>query len=158
VPGVDALARPRPPWHNDTFLTGNWPAKSMRLALAFLAVSIALPAYAEPMRVSGKLGYLSEWEIVADVTERRAEGKAEFAGPVTVRHVGVCTTGRPVEMSGEIRYRISGWIKPRMTATLSLDGTDCDFVASGPETYDGVMACEQWRGVPLSLSLNPARR
>lgn len=121
-----------------------------------LLVTAAHPAHAGSAQVTGKLGYLSEWEVTAKVTERLAEGKKEFAGPLTVRHVGMCTTGRPAEMSGEIRYRITGWIKPRMTATLLLDGVECGFEGNLSDTYDGVMSCQQWRGVPVTLSVKPA--
>jgi hypothetical protein len=127
----------------------------MRLVLVILIVAVAEPVRAEPVQVSGKLGYLSEWEVSAKVTERLSEGRKQFAGPLTVRHIGVCATGRPAEMSGEIRYQITGWIRPRMKATLSLDGVECGFEGSLSDTYDGVMSCDQWRGVPVSLSVKP---
>jgi hypothetical protein len=123
--------------------------------LLILSVAAAHPAHAGSSEVTGKLGYLSEWELVAKVTERVSHGKKEFAGPLTVRHVGTCTTGKPPEMSGEIRYRISGWIKPRMTASLLLDGVECGFEGQLSDTYDGVLSCPQWRGVPVSLSVKP---
>jgi hypothetical protein len=124
-------------------------------AIPIVIAALAQPAQAGSTDVTGKLGYLSEWEVSAKVTERRAAGKTEFAGPLTVRHVGTCTTGRPVEMSGEIRYRLTGWIKPRMTATLSLDGVECGFEGNLSDTYDGVMSCPQWNGVPVSLRVKP---
>jgi hypothetical protein len=130
--------------------------KVVRISIAALLSSAStLPARADPVQVTGKLGYLSEWELSARVTERSSERGKEFSGPITVRHVGVCAPGRPVEMSGEIRYRITGWVKPRITATLSLDGVDCGIEGRLSETYDGVMSCDQWRGVPVSLSIKP---
>ena len=87
-------------------------------ALVILLMASAAPAHATSMQVTGKLGYLSEWEIAATVDEHASAGTKEFSGPLVLRHVGVCTPGRPVEMSGEIRYRITGWISPRMKATL----------------------------------------
>ena len=129
----------------------------MRLLPVIPVLVMAVQAHAGPAEVIGKLGYLSEWEVVATVTERVADGKKEFAGPLTVRHVGTCTTGRPAEMVGEIRYRLSGWIKPRMTATLAIDGVECGFEGNLSETYDGVMSCPQWRGVPVSLSVKPTQ-
>ena len=126
------------------------------LPAVILILAIADSARAEPVRVSGKIGYLAEWEVTARVTETLSAGKRQYAGPLTVRHVGVCTTGgRPAEMSGEIRYQITGWIKPRMKATLLLDGVECGFEGGLSETYDGVMSCEQWHGVPVSLSVKP---
>jgi hypothetical protein len=43
------------------------------------------------IQVAGKLGYLSEWEISAEVTPDAR--KKEFSGPLTIRHTGVCTPG-----------------------------------------------------------------
>jgi hypothetical protein len=125
-------------------------------AVALLIVAFAGPAQARSAEVSGKLGYLSEWEVTATVTENVSAGKKEFSGPLIVKHVGVCTPGRPVEMSGEIRYRTTGWTAPRMQGTLVIDGAECGFEAKLSETYNGVMSCEQWRGVTLSLSVKAA--
>jgi hypothetical protein len=125
--------------------------------LLILLMAVAHPAQGGSAEITGKLGYLSEWEVAAKVSERLSDGKKEFAGPLTVRHVGSCAPGRPAEMSGEIRYRITGWIRPRMTATLLLDGVECGFEGNLSDTYDGVMSCQQWRGVPVSLSVKPAQ-
>jgi hypothetical protein len=108
------------------------------------------------MQVVGKLGYLSEWELTGTVTEHAAGAKREFSGPVVVRHVGVCSPGRPAEMAGEFRYQVTGWTTSRMQATLSIDGVECGFEAKLSDAYDGVLACPQWRGVPLSLSVKKA--
>ena len=122
-------------------------------AAAWLAVSLAGPAVARSAEVAGKLGYLSEWEVTAKVTEQVVAGKREFAGPLTVRHIGVCAPGRPVEMAGEIRFRTAGWMTRRMEATLVIDGKECGFAGKLGETYDGVLACPQWNGVPVRLSI-----
>jgi hypothetical protein len=44
-----------------------------------------------------------------------------------------------------------------MSATLRLDGVECAFEGNLSDSYAGVLSCEQWRGVPVSLSLKPAR-
>jgi hypothetical protein len=121
--------------------------------LVILLVASAAPAQATSMQVTGKLGYLSEWEMAGTVTEQASAGKREFSGPLVLRHVGLCTPGRPVEMSGQIRYRITGWTTSRMKATLWIDGTECGFEAKLSEAYEGVLSCQQWRGVPLSVSV-----
>ena len=110
---------------------------------------------AQSTELAGKLGYLSEWEITATVAPQGTAASRVFSGPVTVRHIGICAPGHPVEMAGEIRYRITGWLSRRMEATLVLDGTECGFEGKLGETYEGVLSCPQWRGVPLSLSLEP---
>jgi hypothetical protein len=128
-------------------------ARVCTIAAAALAGAGLAPAQAAEL--AGKLGYISEWEVTAQVTARDSAGR-EFAGPLTVRHVGLCTTGRPVEMTGEIRYRIAGWPARRMDATLIIDGTECGFEGKLGQAYEGVLSCPQWRGVPLSLSLKTA--
>ena len=117
---------------------------------------LAGSASARAAEVTGKLGYLSEWELTGHVTERVSGGKAEFAGPVTVKHVGLCTPGRPVEMVGEIHYRVTGLLTRRLEATLVLDGTECGFEGKLAGSYDGVLTCSQWRGIPVSLIVKPS--
>jgi hypothetical protein len=135
------------------------PASALgrRAAVAALTVLLATPAAARTAEVAGTIGYLSEWEVSATVSERVVAGQREFAGPLTLLHVGLCTTGgRPVEMAGEIRFRSTGWVNRRMEATLVLDGKECGFTGSVGDTVNGVLACEQWKGVPVNLSIKPA--
>jgi hypothetical protein len=125
-------------------------------AVLLLIVAFVGLAPARSAEISGRLGYLSEWQVTATVTENVSAGKKEFSGPLIVKHIGVCAPGRPVEMSGEIRYRTTGSMVPRIQGTLVIDGTECAFEAKLSEAYDGAMSCEQWRGVPLSLSAKTA--
>jgi hypothetical protein len=127
-------------------------------AVVVLFVALAGPAQAQSAQVNGTLGYLSEWEVSATVTENLSSGQREFSGPLVIRHIGVCTPGHPVEMSGEIRYRITGWLTPRMQATLVIEGVECGFDGKLSQTYDGAISCDKWRGVPLSLSVKSANR
>jgi hypothetical protein len=107
-------------------------------------------------RLAPRVGFLSEWELSAEVNENATTGRKDFSGPLTIKHIGLCAVGRTVEMSGEIRYRITGWLKPRMQATLVIEGVKCDFDGALSETYDGVISCPPWRNVPVSLSVKPA--
>ena len=131
-------------------------ARACVVSTMVLAVVGATPATAQLRELAGKLGYLSEWELSAKVTPQGTAANREFVGPLTVRHVGVCAPGHPVEMAGEIRYRITGWLSRRMEATLVIDGTECGFAGKLGQAYEGVLSCPQWRGVPLSLSLEAA--
>jgi len=132
---------------------------SYAMVIALVADALAQPAWtqsapAPATLVSGKLGYLSEWDVSATVVD--AKGTREFSGPVTLRHTGICSPGRPPEMTGELRYRVAGWPGRRIDATLVLDGAECGFVARLADGYEGVLSCPQWRGVPLRLSLTSA--
>jgi hypothetical protein len=107
-------------------------------------------ARGETREVSGQAGYLGEWEIVATVTDRAADGARELVGPVSMRHVGVCSQDGPEEKTGEIRLRLSGRA-PELQATLVIDGVACSFSASLTDAYKGAMTCPDRRGVPLTL-------
>jgi hypothetical protein len=126
------------------------------LVIMLAAPTQTRPAQAQSVEVSGKLGYLSEWDVSATVVAHTSGRRREFSGPLTLRHTGVCTPGGPVEMTGEIRYRLVNWLSRQVDATLVLDGVECGFNGKLSGAYEGVLSCPQWRGVPLSLSLKPA--
>jgi hypothetical protein len=65
------------------------------------------------LRVAGTAGCLSEWELGGDVAERISAGIKEFFGPLTWKHVGVCSPNGPEEKYGEIKIQIEiGGIGP----------------------------------------------
>lgn len=119
------------------------------------AILLAPPAAAGATEVAikGQAGYLSEWEVTAQARQITTGERAEFAGPLTMKHVGLCTVNGPVEKSGEIRLRRTGLIMSGIEATLTFGEERCTFAASGAKTYDGVMHCPGTRGVPLSLQV-----
>lgn len=130
--------------------------RNAALAILVLTLAAPMPAHAQTVQVSGKLGYLSEWEVSGTAAAQSTGHKREFSGPLTLRHTGVCTPGRPVEMTGEIRYRHVDWLSRQVDATLVLDGVECGFTGKLSDAYEGVLSCPQWRGVPVSLSLKSA--
>jgi hypothetical protein len=93
------------------------PVSFLLLTLSILAV----PAHAEPLQIHGMTGYASEYELSGSVSEQDLNGKKEFSGPLTVRHVGLCTRDGPKETVGEIRFELTQ-SSPRITATLDFDG------------------------------------
>ena len=127
-------------------------------AVVFLLLALGGPAQAQSAAVTGKLGYLSEWDVTGEVAEDVSNGKHAFSGPLTVKHTGICAPGRSVEMTGQIRYRIFSWLMTRrIQATLVLDGTECGFEGKLADAYEGVLTCPEWRGVPLSLAIKAPR-
>ena len=46
------------------------------------------------LQVYGKTGYLGEYELSSIVSEQVANGRKEYSGPLTVKHVGLCNSGR----------------------------------------------------------------
>ena len=76
---------------------------SFLLTLSLLAV----PATAEPLQIHGTTGYVGEYELSGSVSEQDLNGKEQFSGPLTVRHVGLRTHDGPKETVGEIRFELA---------------------------------------------------
>jgi hypothetical protein len=119
----------------------------MAALLGFVA-----PAHPQSREVTGHAGFLGEWELTASVTERIASGTKEFVGPLTFKHVGICTVDGPEEKKGELRLRISD-TSTRAAATLLIEGTECTYSGDLNSLGDGIMNCPDRRSVPLALSI-----
>jgi hypothetical protein len=123
----------------------------MRPVSFFLASSIlAAPASAEPLQIHGMTGYASEYELSGSVSEQDLNGKKQFSGPLTVKHVGLCTRDGPKETVGEIRFELAR-SSSRITATLDVDGSKCTCSGIFSETYHGFMDCGREGNIPLRL-------
>jgi hypothetical protein len=127
-----------------------WPAIWMCAGMS-VGASAAL---AQPYSASGQVGYLQEWELKASLAKTVTGGKVEYSGPLTLRHVGLCSTNGAEEKSGALTLRVS-----RSTAgvegTLAMDGDSCRIVASASRSYSGLMSCRNGQGVPISFSIDP---
>ena len=122
------------------------------LLLLFVAGALAAPVQAEPLQVVGYAGVLGEWELTATVTETALRGAKEFSGPLTMKHVGICTQDGPEEKSGEIRFQISA-LSSQLDATLLVEGQRCTYSARLSDPTSGLMACPDREAVPLKLWL-----
>jgi hypothetical protein len=120
------------------------------LASAMALLMFAGTAAAQPHEVFGQAGVLGEWEITATVTEGLHNGVKQFVGPLSLKHVGLCTVDGPEEKTGELRLRILSSSKS-VEATLQFEDSECTFSGKLEETYDGVMTCPDKRAVPLNL-------
>jgi hypothetical protein len=115
-----------------------------------IAIPTAVPTWAEPLQIHGTTGYISEFELSGSVSERDLNGKKEFSGPLTVKHVGLCTHDGPQETVGEIRFEL-GQSSSRVTATLEFDGNKCTYKGMLSESYQGFMDCGRRGSLPLKL-------
>jgi len=111
---------------------------------------LATPASAQSLQIFGYSGYLGEWELTATVTETTSGHLKEYAGPLTMKHVGVCTQDGPEEKSGEMRVRISA-SSAQLNATLSVAGAECTYSGRLTGAYTGTMDCPDRPAVPLKL-------
>jgi hypothetical protein len=119
--------------------------------LPIVLAALATPAQAQSLQLIGYSGYLGEWEVTATVTEDTS-GPTQYAGPMTMKHVGICTQEGPEERTGKIRLQRSASLS-RLNATLSVDGVECTFSGQLSDSYTGTMSCPGRESVPLRLWL-----
>ena len=121
--------------------------KALFLSIALGA--LATSAQAQSLQLIGYSGYLGEWELTATVMENASGGK-EHTGPMTMKHVGICTQEGPEERTGEIRLQRSASLS-QLNATLSFAGVECTYSGRLSDAYDGTMSCPDREAVPLKL-------
>jgi len=114
--------------------------------------ALATPTGAQSTEIFGYAGVLGEWELTASVTAKPSTRAKEFSGPLTMKHVGICTQDGPEEKSGEIRFQISE-SATRIRATLLIDGTECTYDGQLSVSYNGKLACPGRPAVPLAVWL-----
>jgi hypothetical protein len=112
--------------------------------------ALATPAVAQSLQVIGYSGYLGEWELTATVTEAATGHIKEYSGPLTMKHVGVCTQDGPEEKTGEMRFQISA-SSSQLNATVSIAGVECTYNGQLSDSYAGTMNCPDRQAVPLKL-------
>jgi hypothetical protein len=122
------------------------------LFLPILLSALAAPASAQSLQVIGYSGYLGEWELTATVTEIVSGRAGEYSGPLTMKHVGLCTQDGPEEKTGAIRLQISP-SSSRLNATFSVAGIECSYSGQLSDSYTGTMNCPDREAVPLKLWL-----
>jgi hypothetical protein len=114
-------------------------------------VLIAPSALAQTLQVRGVFGYLSEYELTADVSGQKADtGWKELSGPLSVKHVGLCTHAGPDEMSGRLKIQFVG-PSHKIQASLSYDGLECTYYGLFSESATGFMTCSDKLTLPLRL-------
>ena len=118
-------------------------------SLSLIASTLMPATFAQALELVGQAGVLGEWEMTANLTA--TGGKQEFAGPITLKHTGICTTDEPEVRTGDIRIRMVSISHVR--ATLTIDGSPCTYSAIKSDAYVGTMSCRDRRAVPLRLWL-----
>jgi hypothetical protein len=114
----------------------------------------ACPAEARSLRIVGVAGYLSEWELNAEVTATASRGHEEFSGRLTLKHVGLCSQNGPEEKFGKIKFHISkAGLLSQIHATLLVDGAQCTYSGKLLGGSSGFMDCPHAKAIPLTLSV-----
>jgi hypothetical protein len=121
-------------------------------SLPIVLCALATPAGAQSLQVIGYSGYLGEWELTATVTENVSGHTKEYSGPLTMKHVGVCTQDGPEERTGEMRFQISA-SSSQLNGTFSVAGVAFTYSGRLSDSYTGTMDCPDRQAVPLKLWL-----
>jgi hypothetical protein len=126
---------------------------SVMLICGGALIGSGTPASAQSYSASGQIGYLQEWEIKGNLARTATRTGADYSGPVTLRHVGLCSVNGVEEKSGVMQLKAS---PSRLEGTLAMDDDSCRIVASAASSYSGLLSCRNGRGVPISFSIGEA--
>jgi hypothetical protein len=122
------------------------------LLSAVFVGAAAATAFGQSYSIEGHAGYLQEWEIKASLTKTVTSAGVNYDGPVTLRHVGLCSVNGTEEKSGVVQLKVSR----RNTAvegTLAMQDDSCRIVASASQAYSGLLNCRDGQGVPIAFSI-----
>ena len=110
------------------------------LAVVLLVAVLVTPARTQSLQIKAKFGYLGEYELFATVTPQTSGAEHRFAGPMTVKHVGLCSHSGPNEIQGEITLQFVDAKSP-IEATFVFDGRECRYKGSIAEDNIGKLSC-----------------
>jgi hypothetical protein len=110
-------------------------------------------AMAQSYSINGQVGYLQEWEIKANLAKTSTSSEVSYDGPVTLRHVGLCSVNEPEEKSGVVRLTVSRKTSA-VEGTLALKDDTCRIVASAAKSHSGLLNCRDGQGVPIHFSID----
>ena len=126
----------------------------MRALVSAIWICAGAPAaLAQSYSASGHVGYLQEWEIKASLAKTLTSTGQDFHGPVTLRHVGICSVSGVEEKSGVVRLKVS---RSGIEGTLAMEGDSCRIVAAASRSYSGLMSCHDGQSVPINFSIDQA--
>jgi hypothetical protein len=127
------------------------------LFLSAILLFAGSAASAQTLSAWGVAGYLSEWQLKAELSRTPTNG--EFSGPMSIKHVGLCTHDGPDETTTQLDLRISDakpWFvtaKSEIKATFVMAGSECTLTGSFSGTYRGSMDCASAKGIPIEISV-----
>jgi hypothetical protein len=132
-----------------------WRAMGFEVAIAsgMLIFVGTLNAQAQSFSASGQIGYLQEWEIKGSLAKTSTRTGADYSGPVTLRHVGLCSVNGVEQKSGIVQLKVS---RSRLEGTLAMDDDSCRIDASVSQPYAGLLNCRNGQGVPINISIDDA--
>ena len=134
-------------------------AISLAIVLVIVLGALATSRAPQSLQINGYAGHLGEWELTATLSKDVPARMREHSGPLTMKHIGLCSQDGPEEKTGEMRLRLS-LVSSSVEARLSVEGVECTYSGAMSVSHIGVMVCPDRRAVPLTLwmSSRPASR
>ena len=113
-------------------------------------------ALAQSYSASGQVGYLQEWELKASLAKTVTGGKVEYSGPLTLRHVGLCSANGAEEKSGDVAaFGFAVDLGRRGNAGHGRRQLPHRRLRNRA-SYSGLLSCRNAQGVPISFSIDQA--
>ncbi len=124
------------------------------LSIVLLAV-LAFGAFAmlrvpRSLQITGYAGHLGEWELTATLSKGALTRMRELSGPLSMKHIGLCSQDGPEEKAGEMRLRLS-LLSSEIEASLRIEGIECTYSGVMSDLHTGAMVCPDRPAVPLTL-------
>jgi hypothetical protein len=127
-------------------------AISMQGLLGVAACAASSAAGAQSYSANGQIGYLQEWEMKGSLAKTKTRTGTNYDGPVTLRHVGLCSANGIEEKSGVVQLRIRS-ANAGFIGTLALKDDNCRISASPGQPYTGLLNCRDGQGIPIRFTI-----
>jgi hypothetical protein len=132
------------------------PSRSFAMWLwSLLALAVASSAAnAQSYSANGQVGYLGEWELKGNLSKTITRTGANYDGPVTLRHVGLCSANGIEEKPAIVQLRVL----PRnagFAGTLAMKDDNCRISSSAGQPYSGLLSCRDGQGIPIHFTIEP---
>ncbi len=129
-------------------------AISMRGLLAVAACAVSSAVGAQSYSANGQIGYLQEWEMKGSLAKTVTRTGANYEGPVTLRHVGLCSANGIEEKSAVVQLRVPP-TNAGLVGTLAMKDDNCQISASAGQPYTGLLNCRDGQGIPIHFTIAP---
>lgn len=123
--------------------------KTLAAAVVLLTAALGTTCLAQPRNIAAKFGFLGEYELSAAVSPETSGAEHTLTGPMTIRHVGLCTHNGPDESRGEISVRLAD-AKSQISATFAFDGQQCTYRGRVSRANVGDLVCPA-STIPFSI-------
>jgi hypothetical protein len=134
-------------------------AGSIMRALLFassISAGSAGSALGQSYSAYGQIGYLQEWEMKGSLAKTASGTGADYAGPIILRHVGLCSANGVEEKSGTLKLKVSSRTSS-VEGTLVMADDNCRVAVSASQGYSGLLNCRDGQGIPIKFSIEQMR-